>query len=93
MDCGGYVREKVSYLVGEGERVSAYLSIPANLVDRWRCGRGVQAEFVVPGFAAAHDFGEAALLISATDSDKWCRGAGFAEMRRRAYAFLEHRLY
>ncbi|MEU4422239.1 alpha/beta fold hydrolase [Actinoplanes sp. NPDC024001] len=43
---------------------------------------GVQAEFVVPGFAAEYDledvigaFGDTALLISATTGDKWSRGA------------------
>ncbi|HWS35766.1 MAG TPA: prolyl oligopeptidase family serine peptidase, partial [Actinoplanes sp.] len=43
---------------------------------------GVQAEFVLPGFAAAHDledviaeFGRTALLISGGRADKWSRGA------------------
>ena len=44
---------------------------------------GIQAEFVVPGFAARHDledvishFGEStSLLISAASEDKWSRGA------------------
>jgi hypothetical protein len=44
---------------------------------------GIQAEFVVPGFAAQHDledvisrFGESSsLLISAGTQDKWSRGA------------------
>ncbi|MCW3815534.1 dienelactone hydrolase family protein [Micromonospora sp. DR5-3] len=43
---------------------------------------GVQAEFVLPGFAARHDledviacFGRTALLISATSDDRWSRGA------------------
>jgi hypothetical protein len=43
---------------------------------------GMQAEFVVPGFAQHHDvddviacFQDSALLISATTEDKWSRGA------------------
>ncbi|MEU5942283.1 hypothetical protein ABZ807_24565 [Micromonospora sp. NPDC047548] len=43
---------------------------------------GLQAEFVLPGFAAEHDledvvarFGPASLLISTTSDDRWSRGA------------------
>lgn len=63
---------------------------------------GVQAEFVVPGFAASHDledviarFGQTALLISAGSTDKWSRGAEeiFAAVRRSLGDRVELALY
>ncbi|MCA2212055.1 alpha/beta hydrolase family protein [Jidongwangia harbinensis] len=50
--------------------------------DSYTRDTGLQAEFVVPGFAAAHDledvvagFGRTSLLISAGTADRWSRGA------------------
>lgn len=63
---------------------------------------GVQAEFVLPGFAAGHDledviaeFGRTALLISAGTADKWSRGAGelFTAARRTLGDRVELALY
>ncbi|MEU8660982.1 dienelactone hydrolase family protein [Actinoplanes philippinensis] len=63
---------------------------------------GVQAEFVVPGFAARHDledvvaaFDRTALLISAGTADKWSRGAGelFAGVRQSLGDRAELALY
>ncbi|NYF58102.1 dienelactone hydrolase family protein [Micromonospora purpureochromogenes] len=63
---------------------------------------GVQAEFVLPGFAAAHDledvlarYGPASLLISATTDDRWSRGAEelFAGARRSLGDRVELAMY
>lgn len=63
---------------------------------------GIQAEFVVPGFAASHDledviacFDRTALLISAGTADKWSRGAEelFAAVERRLGDRAELALY
>ena len=60
---------------------------------------GVQAEFVLPGFAAAHDLEDViagyddrtALLISAGTEDKWSRGA--EELKRALGNRVELALY
>jgi dienelactone hydrolase len=63
---------------------------------------GIQAEFVLPGFAASHDledviacFDRTALLISATTEDKWSRGAEelFAAVERTLGNRAELALY
>jgi dienelactone hydrolase len=63
---------------------------------------GMQAEFVVPGFAQHHDvddviacFQNSALLISATTDDKWSRGAKdvFANARHALGDNVELALY
>lgn len=63
---------------------------------------GIQAEFVVPGFAADHDLEDLiailqgrALLISATQRDRWSRGAQelYDEARSRNLSAVELTLY
>ena len=63
---------------------------------------GIQAEFVVPGFARRHDLGDLvrsmrgqALLISATSRDRWSRGAEevFAQARAHLGERAELALY